>query len=262
MNLIKDSYHFFTESKRRNPLLYYLGLGMGIQFLFFLIAFQLCKDQIDGICHWLKPFKFTLSFSLYALTLGWFMYYLKERIGPSRIRMLSWVITIAILIDMTAMLLTSWLFSDHYASLGLSPASRELLRKTFSVVGNLCILTNLTIAIYIGYQFFQIHNLKPLSYLWGIRIGFIVFIVSCFLGEYLFLFYKSEPLNSTHLGFPFWQMRSFKDSLVSLHFVGIHYLQLLPLAGFYFKEHLGKLFAISAGTMYASALTYAIFLAP
>lgn len=234
--------NFFTTLRARNPLFYYLGIGYLLVFLIFLIGFALCNFEIALICHWIKPFKFSLSFALYFMTLGWFMEYLKGVWGEKKIKTISQWLALLILFEMIVILLQS----------ALSYTNMMLYH-----LANLFILLNTALLIYIAAQFFRNLSLKPISYLWSIRASFLVFIVSSMIGMYLVQAYGPMLPDNKHFGLPFSQLSSPRQNLISLHFIGLHFLQALPLCCYYLKR--GKTFIFMSVFLYLSICLIAFF---
>lgn len=239
MILFYEAIRFLKELHKRNNVFFYLGVGLVILFMIFLSTFTICQHPVYKICSWLKPFKFALTFAIYVASLGWYMEYLKTSLGERWIKCLSWVVSILILSEMGITLMQSLLTSDT----GID--------QHLYILGNLIIVTNTAVATYIGLQFFRKISIKPISYLWGIRSGFIIFILSGVLGAFILRRYGQTPPNPDQYGIPFTNFSSVRDILVSLHFLGIHSLQLLPLCCYFFQKHVGKIFILSSIGTYA-----------
>lgn len=258
MNILNKTKDFAIELKKRNTILFYLGMGLTTIFLGFIVAFGIWNKPIDQIFYWLKPFKFSISFAIYVFTLGWFLEYLNPILGEKKVRQLSAWFALLITIEMMVIFLQGWQVSVSYASLQLSPQTNELIKSILSFFGNATLVINPAFAIYIASLFFRRIHLEPRSYLWGIRIGFVLFIFSCCLGGFLMLQYGHLPPNSNQLGMPFTQFGSVRDNLNSLHFLGIHSLQIFPLCGYYlsdFKKGKSVIF-FSAGTYVCASVFF------
>lgn len=252
---------FFRELKRRNTLLFFLGVSLFFMFVVFLAGFIICDDPLFKVCHWLKPFKFTASFALYVFTIGWILEYLKESIGEKKIRQISRWIASLIIIEVIVVMLQSWQASDSYMDLQFSAQTTEYLSKIFHFIGNVTILINTMVAVYICFCFFRNIHLKPFSYLLGIRVGLLVFIVSCILGVFLLGHYGQVPPDPVHIGLPFTHLSSLRSNLITIHFMGIHYLQLLPLCGYFIPDKKGIILILSLAVVYVCLCGYAVYLA-
>jgi|694.fasta_scaffold11832_2 hypothetical protein len=251
--------YFIDELRRRNSLFFYSGLLLFAMFIAFLISYSFCPYAFFEICHWLKPGKFALSFAVFLLTLGWYMEYLKGYLGEQKIKMLSRLIVFLIFAELVDIFLQSWLVSDSDYRFQIPTLTIREFSRLLYLLGNGLILVTTSITIYIGLQFFRPLSLKPTLYLWGIRAGFIVFIVSSILGGFLVHKYGQVAADPSHFGIPFTQFVPKRNILISLHFLGIHYLQLIPLCCFYFEKYLKKTFVYSAVGIYFLACILVLF---
>lgn len=252
---------FFKELHRRNSVFFYLGMGLSILFVIFLLTFKACQGSLSEICIWLKPCKFTISFAMYVLTLGWLMEYLKDSLGEKNIRRITWIISILILVEMGVMTIQSWLASNNYYPAYFSKDTITLLGKSLYVLGNAIIIANTAVATYVGIHFFRKNPLKPVSYLWGIRAGFVIFLLGCFLGGFILERYGQVAADTHSYGIPFTHFTSTRDNLISLHFLGVHSLQLLPFCCYFFQKQLGKGFVISSTVFYTAVCIFFISMA-
>jgi hypothetical protein len=257
--LLSDIKLFPQNLRLRNPILFYLGGCLWALSIFFLIAFAVCHYSIYELCHWLKPGKFTFSFAVYAATLGWFLYYLRGSLSATTLKALSWIITVVITLEMVIMLIQSWMSSTSYFSLQVPLAWTQLFLETSSLLGSFLILANTGIALFIGTQFFRSITLQPAMYLWAIRASFAIFLLSCFLGLLIMVYYGPTEANSEDLSIPFTQISIPRNNLISMHFLGIHLMQIVPFMTYYFQNYLGKKFLISTLAFYSLGC-FAIFL--
>lgn len=250
-SLLFDLTQLPKNLKLRNPVLYYLGNCLLALFAMFLIGFIICHYSVYEFCSWLKPGKFTLSFALYAYALGWFLYYLKETLSEKTCRLLTWAIVSVIILEMVVTLIQSTMTTPLYSSLEVPlPLTQFLLRGLYKL-GNLFIIINASIALFIGAQFFKPLELSPPAYLWSIRASFIVFVLSCFLGLLLVIYYGQPIPDPNNLNMSFTQLSTLRSNLITMHFLGVHSLQLIPFMVYYLQKYLGKKFLISLTTAYS-----------
>jgi len=249
---------YIKELKRRNPLLFYATIVFTAIFIAFLISYQACGYVLYEICHWLKPGKFAISFAIYTATMGWYMEYLKDVLGNKSIRNLSIALAALSFMEMASIVFESWLTSGSLYSKQISQDTVQWLSRALYLSVNTMIITSAIITGYIGLQFFKPINLKPHAYLLGIRAGFIVFLVSSALGGYLIERYGQMPLDGSHFGIPFTRYGTRRDILISLHFLGIHYLQLLPICCYLFDKYMKKAAIMSSVGIYFLICLYFI----
>lgn len=251
--LASDLKQFPQRLKQRNPVLFYLGSSLFAVFFLFLIGFALCHYSIYEICHWLKPGKFSFSFAAYAFTMGWFLYYLKDTVSKSTITALTWIITSIISLEMLTMLVQSWMSSSSYLSLGIPHAQSAFIYKKLSLLSDSLIIANTFLTIFVAVQFFRPIQLSPKTYLWAIRASFVIFNLSCILGLTMLLHYGPTSFDTDALNLPFTQLTTLRNNLLSLHFAGIHTMQIIPFAAYYFPNYLGKKFLLSITAVYSLA---------
>lgn len=242
---------FPNELKERNLVLYYLGNVLFGVFFLFLVGFAICNYTIYEVCHWLKPGKFAFSFALYAYTMGWFLYYLKDTLSVFRTKILTMLITGIIFLSMLTMFIQSWMGSASYLSLNIAQDQSKTVFDNLSLFGDALVIANTCITIYVASLFFRPINLFPKEYLYAIQSSFIIFNLSCILGLVILLYYGPTSLSTDPLNLPFTYFTSLRNNLLSMHFLGIHVMQIIPLAVYYLPYYFGKKFLISIATLYS-----------
>lgn len=250
---------FIQELHRRNAPFFYTGVVLSVLFLVFFLTIGFCSHSLSDICHWLKPCKFAISFALYVFALGWYLEYLKSSVNKRTIHWITGLITFFVSFEMVLILLQGGLSSASYQSLRLSPETTLFLSKSLYLSSNATIIADSLVVMYIAFQFCKPIQLQPTVYLWGIRTGFLIFILSGFLGGYLLEKYGQIPANQIGLGLPFTNF-SARDNLISMHFLGIHYLQIIPLCCYYFHKYVGKKFILSSIGLYVMGCLFTLYL--
>lgn len=249
---------FLKELYRRNPILAYTTLFFAILFGIFLVAYQLCQYKLTEICYWLKPGKFAASLGIYTATLAWYLEYLKATIGKKRIKVLSGAIALLAVVEILGIIIQSWLASPNPYRLLIPSDAVAWLSKAIYLAGNVLITITTLITCYITLLFFRPIPLQPTPYLWGIRAGFVAFIFSAALGGFLASYYGQVPPDASHFGIPFSRFSSKRDVLITIHFIGIHILQILPLCCFYFHKYIKKGLILTSVGLYCLVTIYFI----
>jgi hypothetical protein len=161
--------NFFIELKRRNALLFWFGLFNLAVAIVCLVLMSLEETQILGVNRWLKPFKFYASVGIMVLTMGWLLYYLDS---AKKIKRYSWLIFISMLFEnglIIAQAITKT--TSHFN------ASSILNGIVFSLMGMLIAIFTFTV-IFVCIAFFRQTQFSiPASYVWGIRLGLLFFII-------------------------------------------------------------------------------------
>jgi hypothetical protein len=180
---------------------------------------------VTGALVWIKPLKFSLSIVAYAWTLAWLLADLPAAAQRAVRRIsagvaLSMVVEIAVIFIQAARGTTS-----HYN------ASSALNGLLFGLMG-IFILVNTLLTVWALYLVWRHRPYGPTSYVWGVRLGLLVFLVGSVLGG--FMIHNQQHTVGAPDGGPGlpglgWSTRA--GDLRIAHFLGMHALQALPLLG-------------------------------
>lgn len=229
----------------RNRLLAYSGLCYVALFIALAVIAMFDSTQILGVNRWIKPMKFAISIAIFQWTMGWLMAHLQGREEIVNRISLGFVITML----------------AEIVPIVVQPARGELSHfnqasafgsAVFAFMG-LMIVANTLLAVYVLILFFTTPAQIPKSYLWGIRLGLIVFILGSVEGGVMALMLRhtvGAPDGGPGLPFTNWSARA--GDLRVAHAVALHALQAIPLVGFALRG-LGK----HGRSIPAVALTFA-----
>jgi hypothetical protein len=229
---------FLNSLYQRNEILFWFGLLCFVSGIFCFFLAQLTSIQVLSINAWIKPMKFYFSVGIFVWTMAWFLDYLKE---PRVTFAYSWVAIITLGFEVIYISLKA-----SQGQLSHFNISSPLNGFLFAVMG--IIISVLTLWTgYIGYLFFKKEFPElPLTYIWGIRLGILLFVVFAFEGG-LMAARLSHTVGAADggPGIPFvnWSTR-FGDLRIA-HFVGMHALQILPLLSFYVFRDVKYIFAVA-----------------
>lgn len=222
---------FLIQLRSRNHLLYVFGWINIASAILCLVLTQVTTTEVLGINAWIKPMKFFLSIGILAFTMSWYMVYLNNRKAVKRY---SWVMILTMLIEMSIIV---WQAAN--GRLSHFNISTPLYAILFQLMG--IAITVFTLwTLYIGILFFRQKEFPPLlpqGYIWGIRMGIVLFVIFAFEGGHMaaqLAHTIGAPDGSEGLPVLNWS-KQFGDLRVA-HFFGMHALQALPLAGFYFAK--------------------------
>ena len=186
--------------------------------------------QIDGRLLlnrnvWTKPWKFATSIAIFTATMGWILpsLSLTDRVE----RRVSYVIGTAMLIEIS-------LISGQAAR-----AVRSYFNASTLVDATVALVMVLTITVStvtVGYVLWRIVRSRPplsASYLWGVRIGMLAFLIASFEG-YLMIVNGAHSVGASPSGpgLPVLNWKLTGGDLRIAHFVGLHALQVFPLTGY------------------------------
>ena len=217
--------NFFSELSARNyPLFVFGGLSL-IGAIVMMILSWTSTTQVLGINAFIKPFKFFLSTTIFVWSMGWYLHYLDS---PLTLLSYQWTVIITLSFELIWITFKAW--NGELSHFNGSTSFNALM---FSIMG-LAISIMTLYTLYIGILFFQSPiDLSP-SYLWGIRLGILCFVIFAFQGGLM-----GAQLSHTvgapdgGPGLPLVNWSTQWGDLRIAHFVGMHALQILPILGFY-----------------------------
>lgn len=240
---------FITELKTRNELLFYFGLFCLIAAIVCLVLTRITHTDVLGINAWYKPFKFFLSTTIFVWSMGWYTGYLGQ---TNAVIWYSW--------GMIAL----FCFEDGYVALMAARGQLSHFNVSTPVYAGLYTLMALgAVGIslwtaYIGLAFFRTDFPDlPIAYLWGIRLGLVVFVLFSMQG-------LAMGSRMTHTvggatggaGLPIMNWSRTYGDLRIAHFLGMHALQLLPLLAYYVVQNVRGIVTVA---LIYGLLTTAIF---
>lgn len=248
---------FLSELRKRNRILYVFGWICWLGVLACMIASTRDQTQILNINAWIKPLKFFLSVAIFAWTIGWYMYYLDAQ---RKVKIYSIMLVVVMSIELFIITLQSARGTISHFNI-----STALDGALFSIMGILIVLLTLW-TLYIAVLFFRQKKFSiSQTYLWGIRLGILLFVIFSFEGGYMankLTHTVGGPDGSPGLPIVNWS-RIYGDLRVA-HFFGIHSLQILPLIGYFIATRKVQVF-VFAGLyflMVASLFVLALYKHP
>lgn len=218
--------NFLTELSSRNRGLYLFGWFNALAALICLICIFSTQISVLGINAFYKPMKFFLSIWIFCWSMGWYMFLLDAK---RKVYRYSIAIMLIFCFEMAVIV---WQAANgrmsHFNS------STFLYGLLFNLMGvAITILVGWT--IYITVLFFRQKTFNAeISYLWGIRLGLLLFIFFSLEG-FVMVASLGHTIGASDggPGIPVMNWSRLHGDLRVAHFLGMHALQLLPLAGYY-----------------------------
>ncbi len=175
---------------------------------------------------WVKPMKFAASIAIYLWTLAWFLKYLP---GPRwALQVIRWGASIAMTAEMLCIgLQAARGTTSHYNN------STPFNTAVFAAMAGM-ILVNTLVAAFVLLLFLLGKLELASAYRWGIRLGLLVFVVGSLEGMVMILHNAHTvglPDGGPGLPLVNWSTRA--GDLRIAHLLGLHALQILPLAGYW-----------------------------
>ncbi|GAB2875017.1 hypothetical protein [Hymenobacter ruber] len=208
-----------------NPVLSWTGwLNVALAVLALaLLPFD--HRHVVGALVWLKPLKFALSITVFAWTLGWLLADLPAAAQRS-VQFISWGVAVSMVVEQAVIFTQAARgTTSHYN------ASSALNSILFGLMG-VFILVNTLMSVWALYLAWRYQPFGPAGYVWGMRLGLLVFLIGSVLGG--FMIHNQQHTVGAPDGGPGlpglgWSTRA--GDLRAAHFLGMHALQTLPLLG-------------------------------
>ena len=213
-----------TEIYHRDKVLAIAGWMQILLLVVMLCVAPFDSRTVTGLNAWVKPLKFAASIGLYLWTLAWFIAYVpKPRWGVQLIR---WGVAIVMTIEMACIVLQAARgTTSHYND--ATPFDGMI----FSVMGMMIAANSLLVLILLILFFIQRIEI-PRAYLWGIRLGLFLFLLAGVEGG-IMIANRAHTIGMADggAGLPLVNWSTRGGDLRIAHALGLHALQLLPLAG-------------------------------
>ena len=223
---------FFRELHRRNPVLSAMGWANVALLAAAIIAAPFDPRTVTGIGPWIKPMKFAASVAIFVFTMAWLLEYVK---GYRRtVRLISWGITIVFAFEQASIFAQAARGTASHFNVGT-----PLDAAVFSLMGLMIVVNTALVLVALALFFKRTEPLAP-AYLWGIRLGFVLFVAAGLEG-----FAMTSNMGHTvgaadgGPGLPVlgWSTRA--GDLRIAHSLGLHALQALPMVGYALSRRAG-----------------------
>ena len=256
---MKTTTKMLWDSDRR---LTAVGVLMAVLLAATGVALLVDPRQITGAPAWMKPAKFAASIGIYTLTLAWVFTYLRE--WPATRRVVSWVTAVTLVLEIVIIDIQAWRGTTSHFNVGT-----ELDGVLFTIMG-IAILAQAITAVAVAVALWRQRFSDP-AIGWALRLGMTITIVGAMTGG-LMTQPTAEQLAGARAGnrltvagahtvgapdggpgLPGTGWSRDHGDLRVAHFLGLHALQILPLAalvlarrGWHDTRRIRTVWAISA----------------
>lgn len=215
--------YFFETLKLKNETLFYYGLICLVAGMVCLILSKTNPNPILGISGWIKPFKFCISITIMAWTMGFYMQFLDNQ---NQVSIYNWSLIVFLSIEIILIIFQASRgkishFNQEDAA-GASIFSAMAFAITFFMLHT----------AYIAILFFTQEKFNASEVLiLAIKLSLIVTVIFAFEGFAMGALMKhtvGAEDGSDGLPIVNWSI-SYGDLRVA-HFFGMHALQLIPIA--------------------------------
>jgi len=223
--------NFLRELYRRNPPLVALGWLLIAAFLFAFVASFFDSRTVTGVNTWIKPMKFCLSVTAYLWTLAWFLHYVRD--SRRSFNLISYSVTVLMFIEMVCLISQAARGVQSHFNFSTSYDAAMFLMM------GMMIYLNLLFDVWAFGLFLMKKPAISSSYLWGIRLGFFLFLIFAFQGQ-LMISRMAHTVGGPDggPGLPMVNWSTTGGDLRIAHALGLHAFQIIPLIGWLlFKYH-------------------------
>ncbi len=219
----------YRELFRRSRLLAAVGAAHALLGVV-LFGLTLVDGQtILGLNRWIKPMKFAFSIAIFTWTVAWFLGHLTRY--PRAVRWLSGGMALSMLVEIVCIVMQPARGTTSHFNV-----ATPLDGAVFALMGVMILLNTLYVS-FVLMLFFTGPPALAGAYLWGIRLGLALFVLASLEGMVM-------VRNQAHTvglpdggpGLPILNWSTRAGDLRAAHFVGLHALQAVPLAGFLFSR--------------------------
>ncbi|HEY6391188.1 MAG TPA: hypothetical protein VIX89_07920 [Bryobacteraceae bacterium] len=190
-----------------------------------LLIYPFDSRTILGISPWIKPIKFSVSIAIYVWTLAWFLRYLADR--ARAVRIISWGVAISMAAEISCIVMQSARgVTSHFN------VATRFDGAVFTLMG-LMIVLNTVLVLWTLVLFCTSELPITAAYAWGIGCGLLLFLLAGVEGG-MMISHRAHTVGAPDggAGLPLVNWSGEHGDLRAAHFLGMHALQILPLAGY------------------------------
>jgi hypothetical protein len=207
------------------------------------VALVVDPRQITGAPAWMKPAKFAASIAVYTLTLAWVFTYLRD--WPTTRRVVSWVTAITLVLEIIIIDVQAWRGTTSHFNVGT-----VLDGVLFTIMG-IAIVVQTIAAVAVAVALWR-QRFADLAIGWALRLGMTFTIAGAMTGGLMTQPTRAQledaqagnrmTVAGAHTvgapdggpGLPGTGWSREHGDLRVAHFLGLHALQILPLAALVF----------------------------
>lgn len=240
----------FSDVWQKQTALVTTGLGFVLLFLVLAVISLFDSTQILGINRWIKPMKFASSIAIFLLTVAVFLNFVRDFDRAKFI--VAWAAILTMIGEIIIIIIQAARGTTSHFNIktGIDGA-------LFGLMGMMIALNTLA-AIYLLYVYFAAEIDLPAAVVWGVRLGLILFLIASAEGGLMISqLSHSVGVKDGGAGLPFVNWSTTGGDLRIAHFIGIHAMQVLPVAAFIFVWLQNRLWQFSPTILtFALALVY------
>ena len=212
------------EARRRSPVLFGVSVAHLLLLALMLAVMPFDAREVLGLNLWIKPIKFAVANTVYMLTLGWLLFH--APVSARARRRVEWLVAASMIAETLA--ITFQAARGTTSHFNMSSWTNAGVLALMGVM----ILVNTAAVVYVAWRFWRGRAAVSGPYLWGVRLGLLIFLLAGLEG-FVMIGLMSHTVGAADggAGLPFVNWSTRAGDLRVAHFVGMHALQALPLAG-------------------------------
>lgn len=220
----------FDELLRRDRVLTLTGAGMFAALAIGFVLAAVDTRVILGINPWIKPMKFAASIGIFLWTLAWLWPEADARF-ERRLRWIRRVIVMALIGEITLISLQSARGTTSHFNVA-TPIDGLI----FQTMGLMIVANTIAVAVWLATLRRPVSR-EAMGYRSGIVLGTLIFILGSLQGFVMVArLGHAVPGPDGGAGLPFVNWSTTGGDLRIAHFLGLHALQALPLAGWWLDQ--------------------------
>ena len=220
---------WLRELYQANPVLAITGWCHWALLAVLIALYPFDSRAILGISPWIKPMKFSISIAIYVWTLAWYLRYLSGR--RRLVTIISWGVSVSMFTEILCITLQAARGTTSHFNVA-TPFDATI----FGVMGGMIGVNALL--VFVTWLLLSTSSPPiPRAYLWGIRLGLIVFLLASAEGVFIVI-HGAHTVGAPDggPGLPFVNWSRQHGDLRAAHFAGMHALQILPLFGYWLSR--------------------------
>jgi hypothetical protein len=207
--------------------------------------------EILGINRWIKPMKFCVSIAIYLWTVAAYLHFVPGRARTKKV--IAWGASLLLLGEIVLIIMQAARKTTSHFNI-----STAFDNAVFSSMGMMIVVNTLLIA-YLAVIYLRENPALPVSVLWGMRMGLVLFILASIEGAYMSVVLRhGVGVADGGPGLPLVNWSTEGGDLRAAHFIGMHALQAVPI--FAYAMERWKVGAAPALTVVFGGAYFAVFI--
>ena len=221
---------FFRELDRNDPLLSRLGWALLLAVPVFAALAFFVPGAALGVNPWIKPIKFSMSFSTFASTVSLLL--LALRIPQWQLTLARRAIAISVALEILSLGAQAWRSAFALAGHSFVDSSLALMTNSMVMV-NTAIVCGM-LALFCANRVYSAMADGPMVS--AIRYSIMIFLAGNAIGGYMLARGAHTVGTSDGAGLPFVNWSTIGGDLRIAHFIAIHAIQIVPLFAFILSQ--------------------------